>query len=91
MGNDANFFNTINTPINLKRNILDSYDKTYIDKLISNHYTIPEINTNMALQLDASIINFYYDNSSVDNLISALNVGLAAKASAVSVIDLRCC
>ena len=34
IGNDADFFNTINTKINQKRNISDSYDKTYINDLI---------------------------------------------------------
>ena len=31
IGNDADFFGTINTRINLKRNLSDSYDKTYVD------------------------------------------------------------
>ncbi len=34
IGNDSDFINTINTQLNLKRNIADSYDKTYIDNLI---------------------------------------------------------
>ena len=33
INNDPNFFQTINNELNLKRNISDSYDKTYIDAL----------------------------------------------------------
>ena len=36
IGNDANFITTINNQIALKRNIADSYDKTYIDNTFSN-------------------------------------------------------
>ena len=39
MGNDADFFGTINTRITLKRNISDNYDNIYIDNLITNYYT----------------------------------------------------
>ena len=35
IGNDIDFFNTITTQITQKRNISDSYGKTYIDNLIS--------------------------------------------------------
>ena len=31
IGNDADFINTINTKLSLKRNITESYDKTNID------------------------------------------------------------
>ena len=52
IGNDADFFNTITTQINQKRNISDSYGKTDIDNLISYYYTKTEINTNNELKLD---------------------------------------
>ena len=67
IGNDADFFGTIITRIPLTRNIPDSYDKTYIDNLISNYYTTPEINTSVALKLDASVINSYYNKTYVGN------------------------
>ena len=63
IGNDSNFFNTITTQINQKRNISDSYGKTDIDNLISLYYTKTEINTNIELQLDESVINSYYDKN----------------------------
>ena len=69
IGNDANVLNNITTQNHLKMNISDSYGKRYVDNVISNYYTSPEINTNIALQLDASVINSYYDKTYVDNLI----------------------
>ena len=36
MSNDANFFQTTDNKINLKRNISDSYDKTYIITSLDN-------------------------------------------------------
>ena len=46
IGNDANFFITINNQLALKANLADVYSKSYIDTLISNYYTKTEINTN---------------------------------------------
>ena len=57
MGKYAGFLNTITTQINLKRNLSDSDGNIYIDNVISNYYTQPEIHTNIALTLDASVIN----------------------------------
>ena len=85
IGNDADFINTINTQLNLKRNIADSYDKTYIDNLISNYYTKSEINSSLALKLDASVINSYYDKTYVDNLIS----GYYTKTEADTSLNLK--
>ena len=45
IGNDAVLLNTITTQINLKRNMSDSDGQIYIDNLISNYHTTPEINT----------------------------------------------
>jgi len=85
IGNDSDFFNTINAELNLKRNIADSYDKTYIDNLISNYYTKSEINSSLALKLDASVINSYYDKTYVDNLIS----GYYTKTEANTLLNLK--
>ena len=85
IGNDSDFISTINTQLNLKRNIADSYDKTYIDNLISNYYTKSEINSSLALKLDASVINSYYDKTYVDNLIS----GYYTKTEADTSLNLK--
>ena len=39
LGNNPDFFNYVNQQLNLKRNITDSYDKTYIDNLINLYKT----------------------------------------------------
>ena len=40
INNDPNFFQSINTQINLKRGIATGYDKKYIDNQFSNYYTL---------------------------------------------------
>ena len=55
IGNDANFFTTINNQIALKANIADVYDKSYVDTLINNYYTKAEIDTSLSLKLDRYI------------------------------------
>jgi hypothetical protein len=94
IGNDADFFNTITTQISQKRNITDSYDKTYINDLISLYYTKTEINTNLEMKLDKSVIDSYYDKIIIDMLLdnyynkTDLNDRLSLKASLVAVSDL---
>ena len=39
LNNNPDFFNYVNNQLNLKRNISDSYDKTYIDTLINLYYS----------------------------------------------------
>ena len=39
LGNNPDFFNYVSQQLALKRNILDSYDKNYINTLITGYYT----------------------------------------------------
>ena len=66
INNDPNFFQTINNELNLKRNISDSYDKTYIDALIAGYYTQIQTNSLLSSKLDASAINSYYNKTEID-------------------------
>ena len=66
INNDPNFFQTINNELNLKRNISDSYDKTYIDALIAGYYTQIQTNSLLSSKLDASAINSYYNKTQID-------------------------
>ena len=66
INNDPNFFQTINNELNLKRNISDSYDKTYIDALIAGYYTQIQTNSLLSSKLGASAINSYYNKTEID-------------------------
>ena len=57
IGDDANFFNTINGKIDLKMNISDVYSKSYIDILSANLYTKEQTTSLLSLKLDSNIIN----------------------------------
>ena len=39
LNNNPDFFNFVNNQLTLKRNISDSYDKNYINTLITGYYT----------------------------------------------------
>ena len=47
LNNNPDFFNYVNQQLLLKRNIIDSYDKKYINTLITNYYNKTEIDTNL--------------------------------------------
>ena len=61
VGNDANFFQTIDNKINLKRNITDSYTKTDTDNLFTNYY-------NKAQNDD--FLNLRYTKTETNNLLN---------------------
>ena len=52
MGNNPDFFNYVNQQLILKRNVADSYDKNYINTLITNYYNKAEADTNLSLKSD---------------------------------------
>ena len=52
LNNNPDFFNYVNQQLNLKRNIADSYDKNYINTLITNYYNKTESDTNLLLKSD---------------------------------------
>ena len=70
IGNDANFITTINNQLNLKRNISDSYDKTYIDNAFGNYYTQTETTTLLSAKLDSNAITNYYTKSEADTFLN---------------------
>ena len=52
LNNNPDFFNYVNQQLLLKRNIIDSYDKNYINNLITNYYNKTEIDNNLLLKQD---------------------------------------
>ena len=59
IGNDPIFFQYVRDQLILKRNIFDSYDKTYVNTLISLYYTKLEVNTLLDQKLFSSVLNDY--------------------------------
>ena len=45
LNNNPDFFNYVNQQLTLKRNISDSYDKNYINTLITNYYNKTQVDT----------------------------------------------
>ena len=52
LGNRPDFFNYVDQQLLLKRNVIDSYDKTYINALIAGYYTKTQTDTNLLLKAD---------------------------------------
>ena len=74
VGNDANFFQTIDNKINLKRNITDSYTKTDTDNLFTNYYNKAQNDDFLNLRYTKTetnnlLIN-YYNKSQTDDLLN---------------------
>ena len=69
MGNNPDFFNYVNQQLNLKRNISDSYDKTYIDTLINLYYTKLQVDNALNTKLNLTEITNYYTKLQTDNLL----------------------
>ena len=70
IGNDANYFNTINAQLSLKANSSNVYDKIYINNLITNYYTIEQTTTLLSSKLDSNVITNYYTKSQTDNFLN---------------------
>ena len=66
MGNNTDFFNYVNQQLNLKRNISDSYDKTYIDTLINLYYTKLQVDNALNTKLNLTEITNYYTKLQTD-------------------------
>ena len=71
IGDDADFFNTINGKIDLKMNISDVYSKSYIDILSANLFTKDQTTSLLSLKLDSNIINSYYNKTVIDNTFTS--------------------
>ena len=97
---DPEFFNYVNTQLNLKRNIADSYDKYYIDNLINLYYTKLQIDSILNSKLDSSLINNYYtttqtttllnnyyNKSYIDNNINAINSNINLKVDITTLLN----
>jgi len=52
IGNDPDFFTTINNSLALKANISDTYISTYIDNLISNYHTKTYIDSQLNIKFN---------------------------------------
>ena len=52
LNNNPDFFNYVNQQLTLKRNISDSYDKNYINTLITNYYNKTQTDANLLLKSD---------------------------------------
>ena len=50
LGNNPIFFSYVNEQLLLKRNVIDSYDKNYINNLIAGYYTKTQTDTNLLLK-----------------------------------------
>ena len=70
LNNNPDFFNYINNQLNLKRNISDSYDKTYIDTLINLYYSKTQSDALLNNKLNASDISNYYNKSESNTLLN---------------------
>ena len=66
LNNNPDFINYVNQQLLLKRNIVDSYDKNYINTLITNYYTKTETDTNLLLKSDKLTT---YTKTEVDNAL----------------------
>ncbi len=66
LNNNPDFFNYVNNQLVLKRNISDSYDKNYINTLITNYYTKIQADALLNNKFDASEITNYYNKTQVD-------------------------
>ena len=70
LGDRPDFFNYVSSQLALKRNISDSYDKSFIDSLIAGYYTQTQTNNLLNNKLDSSIINNYYTKTQTSNLFT---------------------
>ena len=67
LGNRPDFFNYVDQQLALKRNVLDSYDKNYINTLILNYYTKTQIDSSLLLKSDKLTT---YNKIEANNLLS---------------------
>lgn len=70
IGNDADFFNTINNQLANKANTIDVYNKNYIDNLILNYYSKIETTTLLDTKLNVNVINNYYNKTQIDDFLN---------------------
>ena len=70
LNNNPDFFNYVNNQLNLKRNISDSYDKTYIDTLINLYYTKLQSDALLNTKFNLSDITNYYTKLQSDVLFN---------------------
>jgi hypothetical protein len=52
LGNNPDFFNYVDQQLALKRNVIDSYDKNYINTLITGYYTKVQTDASLLLKSD---------------------------------------
>ena len=72
MNNDPDFFQHVRDQLDLKRNVLDSYDKSYINNLIALYYTKIQTDTLLNLKLNSSVIDNYYTKTESNNLYTTI-------------------
>ena len=70
LNNNPDFFNYVNQQLLLKRNISDSYDKTYINTLINLYYTKTQSDALLNNKLNLSEISNYYTKRQSDVLLN---------------------
>ena len=87
LNNNPDFFNYVNNQLNLKRNISDSYDKTYIDTLINLYYTKLQSDALLNNKLNLSEITKYYTKLQVDSALN--NYYSKTQSDSVFVEDLQ--
>ena len=80
LGNNPDFFNFVNNQLTLKRNISDSYDKLYINTLISGYYSKIQIDNNLLLKQDLLTV------LSLPGQISLLNQNLIKQQDSLILI-----
>ena len=97
LNNNPDFFNYVQSQLNLKMNTSDCYNKNYIDTLILNYYTISQINNLLNDKLNSNVINNYYTKTESDakyatlsdlsNNITTVNNNLALKVNATDLVN----
>jgi hypothetical protein len=77
LNNNPDFFNYVNQQLTLKRNISDSFDKNYINTLISGYYSKIQIDNNLLLKQDLLTVLSLPGQISLlnQNLIKPLQAG----------------
>ena len=67
----SSLFELLSGQINSKINVVDTYDKTQINAIICNYYTIEQTTTTLLnTKLDATAINNYYTKAETNDFLN---------------------
>ncbi len=66
LGNDSDFFNSINNQITLKANIADTYTKTFINSLFTAYFTKEQMTVLLNAKLNLNALDPYYNRVYID-------------------------